>query len=393
MVSGMIRERRGKKYIVLRLPDGEGSRRERWFSIEKELGPEAGPRAVNKLLRDKLGELESFKAIIGTRKTVETFLIEWLEIKKSSISPASYESYERTIRIHILPIIGPFKLENLTKKQMQRYISDLTKNGISARLVHYIHMILSQAFDQAITWNMISQNPIKNVTLPQYRRKDKVIWTLKEFSNFQLTIKGHPMELIFLLYSATGCRRGEILALTWDCVDYENNGIHIKKSLSPKKEIGQTKTEGSNRFISLPAPIMDMLKAHQSNQEIMLGTLGTANKYNAVFLSKNNTLYYPKNVLDSFKRLCKQAQVPVINIHSLRHLQASWLIADGLDIKTIQNRLGHSRAQTTLDVYGHMLNHQQQVAANAIANRICIPTEPQKDNIKIINFADFQRKA
>mgnify|MGYP002399263927 CR=1 FL=1 len=393
MVSGMVREKRGKKYVVLRLPDGEGSRKEQWFSVEKELGPEAGPRAMNKLLRDKLGELETFKAIIGTNKTVDSFISEWLEIKKSSISPASFESYERTIRIHILPIIGPYKLNNLTKKHMQKYISDLTKNGISARLVHYVHMILSQAFDQAITWNMISQNPIKNVTLPQYRRKDKIIWTIKEFTDFQFTIKGHPMELIFLLYSATGCRRGEILALSWDCIDYENNGIHIKKSLSPKKEIGPTKTEGSTRFVSLPLPIMDMLKVHHAKQEKDMESLGIGNKYDAVFLSKNNTLYYPKNVLDSFKRLCRQAQVPVINIHSLRHLQASWLIADGLDIKTIQNRLGHSRAQTTLDVYGHMLDHQQRLAANAIANRICVSNEPTRDNIKIVNIADFQKKA
>lgn len=271
----------------------------------------------------------------------------------------------------------------------------MSKNGVSAKLIHYIYKVLKQALDQAVKWNMIPENPSKDIPLPTYRKKEKVLWKDSEASKFIEAIQGHPMELIFLLYAATGCRRGEVLALTWDCVDFDHNGIVINKSLSSRKVINTTKTEGSDRFVSLPSEIMNQLRAHQIDQSAKFEKIGFENSLNAVFLSSHLTLYYPKNVLDSFKRLCRTANVPVINIHALRHLQASWLIADGLDIKTIQNRLGHTRAQTTLDIYGHMLNRQQQVAAHVISNKLSnlsSKSESQQNN-KIIDFSSYHKKS
>lgn len=109
MASGMIRQRRGKPYIVLYLPNGQGGKTEKWLSVEKELGPGAGNRAINKLLRDKLQELERRRSIIDTNKIISMFLREWLEIKKTTIQQSTYESYESTVRLHILPYLAIFR--------------------------------------------------------------------------------------------------------------------------------------------------------------------------------------------------------------------------------------------------------------------------------------------
>jgi integrase len=370
MANGRVREKAGKLYVVLALPDGHGGKKEKWISVEKECGKNAGPRAAQKLLRDKLQELDKLGVIVDTRLTVEAFLRDWLDVKQGNIAISTYASYDTHIRTHILPGLGPILLKDLTVVRVQKYFSDLIKSGKSPRQVQYIRSILRQALGQAVKWDMIPRNPAIDVDIPAYRTPEKRIWTDEETERFIGAIQGHPLELAFLLYIATGCRRGEVLGLTWERVDYKAGGIHVAQSLTPDGSLSATKTESSIRFILLSGAIMERLQAHQEYQQELVKRGAFNNPHNAVFLTSNGTLYLPGNVLRAFKQLCDAAQVPRINIHALRHLQASWLIADGIDIKTVQNRLGHSRAQTTLDVYAQLLQRQQEQAADSIDRRM-----------------------
>jgi integrase len=258
---------------------------------------------------------------------------------------------------------------------VQKYFSVLAQAGVSPHQLQYIRMILRQAFGQAVKWDLISRNPADDIDLPAYRRPEILIWTDDEVGRFMGAIQGHPMELIFLLYIGTGCRRGEILGLTWDRVDYKAAGIRITQSLAPNGSLSATKTEASTRFVLLTADLLERLSEHQEYQQYLISRGAFDNPHNAVFVTSNGTLYLPNNVLKTFYRLCDTAGVSKINIHALRHLQASWLIAEGVDIKTVQTRLGHSRAQTSLDVYAQILQRQQEKAAIAVDKRMAAPSK------------------
>lgn len=217
---------------------------------------------------------------------------------------------------------------------------------------------------------MMALNPAVNIFKPEYRKDEKIVWSDEEAWAFLAVTFDHYLGLLFRLIMASGCRLGEALGLTWDNVCYDKSEIHIDRQLNKKLEFKPLKTKSSYRSVSLPAEIMDELKQHQADQGKMLDLSEIKNVANAVFLTKNLTLVDGRNALNIFKRLCKKANVRSTDIHSLRHLQATWLVSDNVDLKSIQNRLGHSRSQTTLDIYAKLFKKKQDDAVTAIGSHM-----------------------
>lgn len=135
MASGKIRKKSGKLYVVLSFADGKGDRKEKWYSVEKECGKDAGIRAANKLLRDKIADYETTGIIASGKITLEAFLQTWFETKAPSIADSTKESYDLHIRIHINPKIGMLQLRDLNKVIVQDYFTTLANKGMSARQI------------------------------------------------------------------------------------------------------------------------------------------------------------------------------------------------------------------------------------------------------------------
>jgi integrase len=130
------------------------------------------------------------------------------------------------------------------------------------------------------------------------------------------------------------------------------------------------KTEKSIRAITMTPEITAMLREHQRTQRENLFAAGFRNEHNAVFLTGNGTLYLPGNVLRHFKLICKKANLPEVDLHSLRHLYVSWMVDQDVDVKTIQNQVGHAEPSTTLGIYAHIFERQKEKAAKAAADKI-----------------------
>jgi integrase len=231
-------------------------------------------------------------------------------------------------------------------------------------------MILKQALKSAVKWELLSRNPAADIDLPADVTPEKIIWDDANVAKFLEIIRDDPLELFFLIAVSTGMRRGEILGLTWDCEEFSRRTLTVNKSLNPKGILTAPKTEKSIRAIIVSTELMELLKDHQKTQREALMVIGKRNTYNAVFLTSNGTLFLPGNVLRRFKHICGGHGLPIIDIHSLRHLYVSWMIDSELDVKTIANQVGHTRPSTTLNIYSHLFERQKEKAAQMAADKI-----------------------
>ena len=244
---------------------------------------------------------------------------------------------------------------------------------ISGSTALYYHHILSSIFTAAVQWQFIPSNPCARVKPPR-RHKAEAIY-LEEEDIFRLLKCLDSVEFMYKvlinLYIFTGMRRGEALGLTWQDIRFDKNLIDINKELVYVHESGvqvdSPKNEYSKRVIKVPPSLMELLKKLQKEQEANRKLYG--DKYEPsgfVFTNKLGQRLHPDTVSAWFGRFIKKNELPPIHLHSLRHTNASLLIAHGTDVKTVSKRLGHSNTQTTTIIYAHQIRTADEAAAEML---------------------------
>nr|DAM46223.1 MAG TPA: Integrase [Caudoviricetes sp.] len=367
MASGCVRKINGKYYI--KITDDNGNQTTR--SVKKELGlsRDATKGEADKLLAKKLNELDDSGIAYDSKITLADFLDQWLEAKEHDIDPDTLAGYKRDIRLHVLPHIGTIQLNKLKKITLQKYVNTLTKET-GTRTVNYTLMILRQALSQAVEWELLAKNPADKLMYERYEAPEKIIWTDEEFSRFLNSAQTSRFYPIYILIITTGMRRGEILALEWSDIDFETNTISITKSLNAERIIKKPKTPTSVRNLIIPDFVADILRDHHKQQKKWYMASGIRPETDAVFTTTNGTYLFPRNVLRAFKQDCRDAGVPVVDLHSLRHLHVSVLLNEGVDIKRIQHQVGHAKPSTTVNVYSHLINKTDSSVAEKIEEHI-----------------------
>lgn len=234
------------------------------------------------------------------------------------------------------------------------------------------HNVLHKALDNAVRWRIIAYNVCDLVSPP--RRKHYEIQPLNEEQIQQLlaAAHNHPQEALFILALATGMRRGELLGLKWRDINLATGILQVCRILTrvPTKVEGrgfveaEPKTEKSRRSIVLPPFALEALKKHRVQQiEKKLKAGPKWQEHDYVFCTSLGTHLHPdRDVLVALKGLLKQANLPPIRFHDLRHSAATLLLSVGVHPKVVQEILGHSRISMTLDVYSHVLPNIQQEA-------------------------------
>lgn len=366
MARGKTREIKGNYYVYITDDNGQ----EHSYSVRKETGKKkVTQRDADKVLAKKLAELESNGALFDSTKTLNEFLDEFLETKKDSIEYTTYEGYEQQLRLHIRPDLGEIRLCDLNTATIQKLVNK-KKQTTGVRTIHYFTDVLSIALEMAIKWNLIKTNPVKQVELPKYVKKEKVIWSTEQFFQYMEQTEKDTFFLIFLVIVTGGLRRGEALALEWSDLDSKNNRLTINKQLTAKREIKTVKSKASNRISTIPPSVTKKLLEHRKRQLAFYMARGIRPDNNAIFTTSNGTYFLPGNVLRHFKNDCQKLNLPVVDIHSLRHLHVSIMINQGVDIKTIQSRVGHAKLSTTLDIYSHLLQKYEEESAKKMEDFI-----------------------
>jgi integrase len=295
------------------------------------------------------------------RITVAELLDIWLrDTVKPSLTRTTYESYERMTRNHIKPQLGHIRLQNLTQPQVQKLLEALYREGKSARTVLYTRSVLHRALDMARRWGLITRNVSEGVEAPRGRAvRAAKAFTVDEARTLLEYAKGKPLEALYVLTVTYGLRRGEVLGLKWEDVDFDHGTLSVRRSVSRLQDglrERAVKTEQANRVLPLVGNVPDVLRAHlqrQRRERLRVGPKWRDTGY--IFTAPYGGIMEPRNLHYHFKRDLAAAGLGDHRFHDLRHSAATFLIALGVPLPTVAAILGHSSPRITLDVYAHSL--------------------------------------
>ena len=329
------------------------------------------------------------------REPCKMMLGEWLDIWAdtylNSVKPRTAKIYKDDIRLHIKPYLAAVKLDELDTHTVQRYFNTLLTIGkkvrkkdesgkiiyesapLSPKTVKNVHGVLHGALRQAVINRYIPINPADGdfCKLPKSKRKEIKPLDEVQIKAFLNAIHGNPFEELFIVTLFTGLRQGEVIGLTWDCVDFENNALTINKQMQLHQEQGMkayqlVATKNSKARTITAAPfVMEHLKrrkVEQAKQQLLAGALWQQS--NLVFTDQQGKHLTKPTIYRAFKKAVTAIGHPDARFHDLRHSYAVAAIRSGDDIKTVQGNLGHATAAFTLDVYGHVTDQMKQDSAN-----------------------------
>ena len=299
--------------------------------------------------------------------SLKEFLYTWLnEYKKDAIRESTFENKEQNIRLHIIPYFKNVQLKDVKPIMYQKFLNHLANQGYSKSLIEINHWIMYEAFEKAIVLGKVEKNPCKGAII-KGKVKEKELKFIDSSDISRFLEEAYKYDYIYWLFFKalidTGMRKGEAAALQWTDIDLKERTININKSFDfqkaskdKNKMFGDTKTYNSRRIIKMSQSLANDLLFHKKyqNQNKLALKDSYLHELNLVFC-RNDGNYLPKSTLfNAFSRILKKAGIHSLPIHSLRHTHAVLQLEAGVDMKTLQERLGHGSYQVTADVYSHV---------------------------------------
>jgi len=312
-----------------------------------------------------------------TNMTLSQWLDIWIDEYTLNLKPSTKAAYKQHIRVHIKPYLGRKQLTQLATRDIQHLYSELLNEvHLAPKSVKNVHGVLHAALEQAKKVGNISFNPSDAAVTPRVEKKQVTSMEAEDISIFLNAIKGTKYEYAMFVAVFTGLRQGELLGLTWDCVDFERGLLLINKQHNrPKgeKEFRFSSLKNDKvRILTVPDKVIDVLRMQQERQKQWKKELGAgfSNADNLVFTIEtgryvNNVMLYQR-----FKKIMTKLGKPEMRFHDLRHTYAVNSLRAGDDIKTVQENLGHSTAAFTLSTYAHATPGMKRESANRMSQFI-----------------------
>jgi len=264
--------------------------------------------------------------------------------------------------------LGDIWLQKLTPQQVQSFLTKKLADGLSPKYVREMLGVLRLALNNAVKWGYLSRNVCELVTRPRVPKHEIAPLTLEQARRFRQHIQGHRYEVLITMAVVTGMRRGELLSLRWSDIDFQRNILQVLHTVDRFAGHGyvegEPKSAAGVRSIRLPAFLVDMLKQHRAEQLVRKSRVKIWEERDLVFPNSRGGYLHPNHLGEAFRTLLEQAGLPAIRFHDLRHSAATILLSMGVNIKVIQEMLGHSDISITLRVYGHLLPSMQQEAVD-----------------------------
>ena len=356
----------------------------------------------------------------GENMTFSEIIPIWKENVLSLKSPKQREQYEREINKYYLPSLRFLKLSSIRAPHIDAILKKRIEEGRAPKTIRMSFTAINSVFQYAYKKAIIKENPCSRCDeLPSIEKDDNLhFFTVDQAKAFfhALTLQ-YPEERkskerklsngsktqvsSYVMYHTIpfqwrayfsiaiygGLRRGEILSLTWEDVNFDEHSVSISKSIARPKAgeyIKGTKTKAGTREIILPAETFALLTVWRQQEKTLSEELGSAWKgyrdddfdKNWIFIDLTNgnrmcidtPTHKFREILDSYNKTVQKEEdkLPIIRLHDLRHTSATLLLANGTDIETVSKRLGHSRASITLDIYGHALKEKDVTASNTL---------------------------
>ncbi len=346
-------------------------------------------------------ELEGGLKLDGDKVRLSEFAETWIESKRVS-GKASERSLHDSLRLvqKVARVTNNARLRDLTPQVIESAYAELKGEGLSGTTLHHVHVALKACLEKACDYDLLMRNPADKVDAPRINNPDRkslsaedaaellqaldeaqadALAELSEKEGRQFErgnafgrgfVRGiRPVSCIVAakLALATGMRRGEVLALSWgDCTGGFRK-LRVSRSITSKNELKAPKTKAGIRTVSLDGATADTLKEWRARQASELAKFGVRqNADTPICCDSTGGHINPANFTHWWSGFRDQAGFPGLKIHELRHTQATLLLANGVDVKTVQTRLGHSSGSVTLDWYAHAIPENDAAAADLI---------------------------
>ena len=366
--------RRGKRYYVVYSFKGK----QKW----KAAG--TSRKGAERVLDDIVPKINRGEYRELKRVTFAEFAKKWLsEYASGSVKASTLESYKYIFRVHLVPFFGDYELGAITPEDVQAYVSRKRKEGrLSPKTINNTLVPVKELFKHALRWGYLRENPAAYVEKPRVPYKEMDFLIPEEIGLF---LKHTPEKCyaLFLTAIMTGMRRGELLAMRWVNLDWNRGQYFVKESLYRGCFV-ETKSPSSRRAINLTPTLLEVLREHkekqeakQIKQEINEMVLALQPKENSktkqevdelalVFCTKEGKPLDPDNLVKrDFHRILDAAGIRHIRFHDLRHTYITLLIAQGENLKYVQNQAGHASIQTTMK-YAHVIPDTHKKAAKRL---------------------------
>ena len=378
-----IRKRGENNYLIVvsRGYDYEGNRLK---SAQKTVHPPMGlkPKQVEKWLQEQAvlyeREIRHIAEPVNKSITLAKYIEHWLaEVAPKKLAKSTFARDRQDVR-RILPALGHYKLTGLTKEVIRNFYEEmraerkLTDGGlISERTVEGLHNTLCSILTDAVEEGYLLHNPAWRMYKPQGTRKERPVADEELVHRLITALEGQSLkyETYFKLVLATGMRRGEACGLRWSDINWKKRSIHVQRTVIKLSHepifVKPPKTASGDRIVYLSKEMVRLLHSwkEQCAWEREHEYDETLQEDDYLFRQPSGDPMVPTTFTFRFKKILRQNGLPDnLSVHSLRHTNASVLIAQGVDVRTVASLLGHSQASTTLDIYAHAFDKNKKLA-------------------------------
>ena len=375
----------GRYYAVLNYRNAGGQRKTKWISLG--LSEKGNKRKAEAELARLRAEFEPPKEVgdLSSDMLFADYLLEWLEIAKGRLAVATYSSYAAMIKKPVGPY---FRQRNLTLRELearhlQMFYSEMLRKVKPNTVIHY-HAIIHSALKYAVKTDMLVQNVADKVDRPKKNGFQPVFLSAEEMQKMFEALRGTKLELPVLVAAFYGFRRGEVLGLKWDAIDFERGTISVIRTVTTitvegkQMEIEQqsAKTKSSLRTLPLIGSFREYFLQVKEAQELNKQICGNCynHEYDGfVFVDELGERMRANYLTSAFPKFLESHGLRRMCFHDLRHSCASLLLANGVPLKHIQEWLGHSDFTTTANIYAHLDYKSKITSAQAMETGLALP--------------------
>lgn len=383
MVAGHLSEKKGYFYAVLTYYDRNGKRKFKW--IPTGFPVKGNKKKAEAFLQEARREFQPEpEKLIHDEILFADYMEQWLEIVKSTISISTYSSYSNCVKKIIAPY---FRERNITLQELQAkdiqnfYLHELKR--VSANSVIHYHANIHKALKYAVKIDLIDVNPADKVDRPKKEKFIGSFYNADEINQLFEIAEGTKLEIPILLGAFYGLRRSEAIGLKWNAVDFEKNTLTIRHTvvqcnIDGKRELiaaDNTKTTSSMRTLPLVPFVRERLidlKDRQKENRRLCGRCYNSDYLAYICVDDIGDLIKPSYVTEQFPKLLDKYDMRRIRYHDLRHSCASLLLKNGVQMKEIQEWLGHSDFSTTANTYAHLDYSSKLTSADAMLDGLGI---------------------
>lgn len=343
-------------YVVVDLPHLQGEKRkQKWFPVGTSY------RQAESELPKILLEVQSKHYMNSQNVRFREVADDYLFRNQKRLAASTYKRYAGIVA-QLKLFFGDYVMKDIEPYHVEQYTKQLIQSQYSGNTIAKYRLVLNQICLFAQELNIIKTIPI--VKLKRGSRSDNYnfqVWTNQEVNDFLLHIENSPLYMPVFIAVHTGMRLGEVIALKWSEIDFNNHQLTVRYSVDLNNQLKTTKTKQSRRTIKLTTSTLEVLKEHKHTQK--LNKLRYGNDYfksDFVCTFENGQPLTRNYVSVTFRRKVRQLKFPIIRFHDLRHTFATIALSHNVHTKVVQEILGHASSRTTLDVYSHVIPTMQE---------------------------------